>query len=329
MLTRILRLGPEARPPFATPADAERWPADENLLVIHQLWSAQSLGGWWPLNVRTTLQGRVHQRMGDLIAEHDEQGFALVEGGPGPEAEVTLGEEAMLVTLMPARCTLERLVEPGDRQHADYPVLFAAHYGRDQRAWWMLRQLATECFVAPEPALDDRGITERLVAAVKVAQAPLEALVERCPGRRMHHRRDLFARLQRVRALLEARFTGDLNVGQMASIASLSPTHFIRVYRQVFDETPHRTLARAKLRLAAGMLADGGRTITEVSRLLGFENRCAFARWYRQETGESASAARARLRAALPAVAEEGAAGADAARRAASARGGARVAGGN
>lgn len=298
MQTRIIRLGPNGTAPFHSPHDFARLPANTNLCVIHELRSQQSLGGWWPTCLRTMLQGKVFARSGRLLAEVDDQSFAVTEPGAGPEFEVTLGEPSFLVTLVPAASLLRQLIDPAERQEAEYPVLFAARYDRESRPYWLLRQLATECFVNEAESIDDGGITERVLAGVRSAQESFEPFIERCPGRRLHHRRELFARLQRVRSLMESNFQGDIDIDHMGAIASLSPTHFIRVYKQVFGETPHRALARSKLDQAARLLARSSRTITEIGRMLGFENRSAFARWYRKETGESASEARERMRAA-------------------------------
>jgi AraC-like DNA-binding protein len=298
MQTRIIRIGPNGSPPFHSPHDFARIPPNTNVCVIHELRAQQSLGGWWPACLRTMLQGRVFARSGRLLTELDDQTFSVVEPGPGPEFETTLGEPSFLVTLIPSAALLRQLIDPSERQEAEYPVLFAARYGRESRPYWLLRQLATECFVNEAEAIDDGGITERVLAGVRAAQDAFEPLIDRCPGRRLHHRRELFARLQRVRSLMESNFQGDIDIDQMGSIASLSPTHFIRVYKQVFGETPHRALARSKLDQAARLLGRSSRTITEIGRMLGFENRSAFARWYRKETGESASEARERMRSA-------------------------------
>lgn len=297
MQTRIIRLGPNGAPPFLSPHDFARVPANTNLCVIHELRSQQSLGGWWPTCLRTMLQGKVFARSGRLLTEVDDQTFSVAEPGPGPEFEVTLGEPSFLVSLVPAASLLRQLIDPAERQEAEYPALFAARYGREARPYWLLRQLATECFVNEAESIEDDGITERVLAGVRAAQESFEPYVERCPGRRLHHRRELFARLQRVRSLMQSNFQGDIDIDQMGIIASLSPTHFIRVYKQVFSETPHRTLARSKLEQAGRLLGGSSRTITEIGRMLGFENRSAFARWFRKETGESASEARERMRA--------------------------------
>lgn len=58
---------------------------------------------------------------------------------------------------------------------------------------------------------------------------------------------DVNRRLLRARDAMDRGFAEPLDVPALARIAIMSPAHFIREFRRVFGETPHRYLQRGWL----------------------------------------------------------------------------------
>ena len=147
---------------------------------------------------------------------------------------------------------------------------------------------------------------------VEREQRHAAALAQTC-GRTERHRRHLYARLNRVRLLVEHGAPRDYTMRALADVAHLSVWHFVRSFGRVFGETPHRFLTRIRLESAARMLAEGDEPIARIAERHGFENRCAFARLFRAHFGIAASGHRRAARlagfgaspAALRAVAGE------------------------
>jgi len=67
----------------------------------------------------------------------------------------------------------------------------------------------------------------------------------------------------------------------------LSPFHFLRLFTRVLGVTPHQYLVRARLRRAAGMLADDCRPITDVAYDAGFGDLSNFVRTFHKAAGVS------------------------------------------
>ncbi|HEU4664295.1 MAG TPA: AraC family transcriptional regulator [Dokdonella sp.] len=135
-------------------------------------------------------------------------------------------------------------------------------------------------------------------AAMSELQAEFEPLISRCPGRTASQRRNVFLRLQRVRNVMAANCHLDLDIAGFARMASYSPCHFIRTFSTVFGETPHAVLVEQRLRRAHRLINASGLAITEVARVSGFEDRCAFARSFKRRFGITASGLRERGRVA-------------------------------
>ena len=136
------------------------------------------------------------------------------------------------------------------------------------------------------------------VAAMTELQAGFEPFIERCPGRTASQRRSVFLRLQRVRNVMAANCHLDLDIAGFARMASYSPCHFIRTFSSVFGETPHAVLVEQRLRRAHRLINASALAITEVARVSGFEDRCAFARSFKHRFGITASGLREQGRAA-------------------------------
>ena len=80
--------------------------------------------------------------------------------------------------------------------------------------------------------------------------------------------------------------------GQRLALMSAVPFvdedfHFLRLFSAALGATPHQVLVRARLRHAARLLADGGRSITDVAYDVGFGDLSNFVRTFRRAAGVS------------------------------------------
>ncbi len=71
----------------------------------------------------------------------------------------------------------------------------------------------------------------------------------------------------------------------LASMACMSPYHFLRTFRAVTGVTPHQWLLRARLRDAAERLATTSTPVTNVALDVGFDDLSNFTRTFRAEFG--------------------------------------------
>jgi len=82
--------------------------------------------------------------------------------------------------------------------------------------------------------------------------------------------------------------SGDpIDLESAASSVGISSFHFLRLFGEVLGVTPHQYLVRSRLRRAARMLADGGRSITEVALEVGFGDLSNFVRTFHRAAGVS------------------------------------------
>ena len=98
----------------------------------------------------------------------------------------------------------------------------------------------------------------------------------------------------RARDAMDADYAEPLDIAALARIAHVSAPHFIRTFRAVFGETPHRYLQRRRVERAMFLLRESDRSITDVCLAVGFTSLGTFSRTFRAITGETPTAYRRR-----------------------------------
>jgi AraC-like DNA-binding protein len=78
-----------------------------------------------------------------------------------------------------------------------------------------------------------------------------------------------------------------LALADVASAVGFSPFHFLRVFRKVTGTTPHQYLIGARIRLAARLLLETDRPVTEIAYDVGFEDLSNFVRTFHRAIGSS------------------------------------------
>jgi len=99
-------------------------------------------------------------------------------------------------------------------------------------------------------------------------------------------------RLLRARDSMDRAYAQPLDVRAVAAVAHISEAHFIRSFRAVFGETPHRYLQRRRVERSMFLLRETDRSVTDICFDVGFTSRGTFSRTFREIVGEAPSAYR-------------------------------------
>jgi AraC family transcriptional regulator len=94
-------------------------------------------------------------------------------------------------------------------------------------------------------------------------------------------------RISSVLRLIEANLSEPLRLSTLASVAKMSPFHFLRVFKQVAGVTPHHYILRARLREAAMRLKSRPDAVLDVALEAGFGDLANFNHAFRAEFGTS------------------------------------------
>jgi AraC family transcriptional regulator len=88
-----------------------------------------------------------------------------------------------------------------------------------------------------------------------------------------------------VARAIDEHVSGDHSVRTLATLASMSPFHFIRCFKRVVGTTPHSYVRIARLRAASRMLVDPDVPIASVAFDVGFQDLSVFNHAFRDTFG--------------------------------------------
>jgi len=109
---------------------------------------------------------------------------------------------------------------------------------------------------------------------------------------------ELLRRLLRAKDRMDAASHEEWPVRRLARVSGVSEAHFARSFKQAFGLPPHRYLLTRRIERATALLRDTDLPITEIAFQTGWGSLGTFGRTFRDVTGESPGAVRAREQAA-------------------------------
>lgn len=107
----------------------------------------------------------------------------------------------------------------------------------------------------------------------------------------------LLRRLLRAKDRMDTASQEAWPVRRLARVSGVSEAHFARSFKQAFGVPPHRYLLARRIERATALLRDTDLSITEIALQTGWESLGTFGRIFRDVTGDSPGAIRARAKA--------------------------------
>ena len=108
---------------------------------------------------------------------------------------------------------------------------------------------------------------------------------------------ELLRRLLRAKDRLDAASQEEWPVHRLAQVSGVSEAYFARAFKQAFGIPPHRYQLTRRIERAIALLRDTDWSITEIVYATGWQSLGTFGRTFRDITGDSPSAIRARAKA--------------------------------
>lgn len=144
----------------------------------------------------------------------------------------------------------------------------------------------------PNPSPAQSGIPyeeflRNLLLAMLQTQRDIAQEAEKLPDARLSTRLELLRRLYIARDYLHASYQHNLTIDVLASVAKLSPYHFIRKFKAVFDVTPHTYLRQLRLEKAQDLLLASQQPITDICYAVGFQSPSSFSTLFHNHIGVS------------------------------------------
>ncbi|MBI4749663.1 MAG: helix-turn-helix transcriptional regulator [Acidobacteria bacterium] len=250
-----------------------------------------------PLSIKTTFQGcELYEINGhpvvvdqdSYLVVNDEQPYASsIESTEIVESFcVFFRDDLAQEVLSVFRHQADWLVDHPDNTHLPHPEPFFQHRRQaDALISPVLSGLRHKVQTndLPQSWLDEQYhcLIERLLWQ----HTQIQQEIEKLPMVRRATRLELFKRLYRARDFIEACYAEPISLTDIAGAGCLSRHHFLRLFAEVFHQTPHQYLTTVRLHHARQLLATRCHTVTDVCFAVGFENTSSFARLFKRHFG--------------------------------------------
>ncbi|MBX3064978.1 MAG: helix-turn-helix transcriptional regulator [Anaerolineae bacterium] len=94
---------------------------------------------------------------------------------------------------------------------------------------------------------------------------------------------------RQARRLMDRDFTTPITIEQLSYQVALSPFYLIRLFRRIYQQTPHQYLIQLRIAKAKELLSQSDRSVTEICAEVGFTSLGSFSSLFRKLVGISPS----------------------------------------
>lgn len=157
-------------------------------------------------------------------------------------------------------------------------ILFCNQIDRDSQLLTEVRQLISEYY------RQELGYE----LAVKAYIYRILVLLLRCYGKQTisetekDRQRRTLDRLTPVLEYIDCHYTEKLSLGQLASLAAMSPHYFCRLFKSLTGKSPTEYINHLRINKAAALLQESTLNITEVALSVGFNDSNYFSRQFKK-----------------------------------------------
>ncbi len=96
---------------------------------------------------------------------------------------------------------------------------------------------------------------------------------------------EVLERLDRARKFIDLCYDLPLNLDEISSHACFSRYHFLRLFRQAFNKTPHQYLIERRIERAKELLSANELRVTDVCFEVGFQSLGSFSSLFHKSVG--------------------------------------------
>lgn len=256
-----------------------------------------------PLSIKTTLKGREIYEVNQTPISVDENSY-LVLNNEQPYSSYIYSDEEVESFCVFFRDGLEREVSATlDYSHARLldcpttyltspPIFFQTLRQQHPALSRQLKQLhaGITCGATSQLWLDEQ--CSSIMEVLLQTRRQVFSEVERLPLVKHSTRVEIYKRLCRAKDYMESCYDEPVTLTTLAAVACLSRHHFLRLFKDAFNTTPHRYLTDVRLRHARKLIEEKGYAVARACHLVGFENQSSFSRLFRQRFGHPPSSVR-------------------------------------
>ncbi len=146
------------------------------------------------------------------------------------------------------------------------------------------------CLAAKIGHDDDEWLEEEFYLLLKhllVVHRKVGDEIERIPAVKRTTKVEVYKRLNNARDYIDESFSGEIKIEDAAKAACMSNFHFLRLFKNVFGETPYQYITQKRIAKAFDLILKSEMPITEVCLETGFNSLSSFSWLFKQKYGMS------------------------------------------
>ena len=99
-----------------------------------------------------------------------------------------------------------------------------------------------------------------------------------------HPKTYLYRQIVQAKIFMDEHYADELDLDHISEQAYFSKFHFLRLFKQIYGQTPHQYLAKLRLEKARLLLAKGS-SVSEVCLMVGFLSNGSFTTLFKRTYG--------------------------------------------
>lgn len=253
------------------------------------------------LSIRLMLNGEQFYRVGSKDCLLTPQKFLLINQGQTYQTafDVEQGElEMMLVAFRPgfAEGVLHSLTAHAERL-LDDPFFIPGEPIHFHEQTYDIDPVITQLFQRIHRLIDEEDAYKRhldinhlytsILERIFMLQWNIHEEVNRIDAVKMSTRQELYRRVSAARDYIEAHYREPLSLEVIARTACLSIHHFKRLFKAVYNTSPHQYVVERRLTQARRLLLTTDWPVQTICEWVGFHDTSSFIRLFRSHFGNT------------------------------------------
>jgi len=248
-------------------------------------------------SMKCVLKGKEQYTIGsrnDLII--DSSTFLILNSSTAYKSYLKPGMESETLSIFFRNDFANDIIECNTRKHDwlldNYPDIpersfkfFEQSYAYDNSIKVILRNIYSLFSVDEVNKLLLNELFQQLVLYLISTQKSIKMNIENIDLVKKTTRLEIYRRLKLAKEFIDENFTDNIDIYTISQNANLSSFHFLRLFNQAFNITPHRYQVSRRLELAKQLLSGSELPVTQICFECGFESVSHFSRLFKSRFG--------------------------------------------
>jgi len=98
---------------------------------------------------------------------------------------------------------------------------------------------------------------------------------------------ELYRRVSIAKEYIDSNLDKKLSLKEISCVACLSQFHFLRLFKQVYGQTPHKYIISMRLEKSRELIQETNETVTTICYKVGFQDNSSFGRLFKKTFGQT------------------------------------------